>query len=287
MSERHEEYQYLNLLKKIVDEGVEKPDRTGVGNKAICGAHLKFDLSKSFPLLTTRFIAFRIAFEEMMFFLRGETNTSKLEDKKIYIWSGNTSKEFQEKRGLSHLPEKDMGKGYGFQIRNFNGEDDKPGVDQLRYVIENIKNNPYDRRHLMSYWNPQQLDQACLVPCHYSVLFQIANNKINTSFIMRSTDVYHGLPYNIAGYAFLTHFIAKLTGYEPGELNYFGHDAHLYNHQLEVVNQQLTKEPKPFPQFRFKKDFSTLEEALSLTYEDVELVNYEHCGKLKKVEMAV
>lgn len=284
----HPENQYLNLMKEILAHGDERMDRTGVGTKSIFGTQMRFDLSKGFPLLTTRFISFRIAFEEIMFFLRGETDTKKLEMKNISIWKGNTSREFLDARGLHHLADGDMGKGYGWQIRNFGGTDGSPGFDQLTYLINNIKNNPYDRRHYMNYWNPSQvLTEAALPPCHLSTNCQISNGKLNLCFYMRSSDVYHGLPTNIAVYAFLTHLLAKLTGYEPGTLVYMAGDTHLYMSQLEVVKEQLQKTPLPFSEFKFKKEFTSLDEALKLTYEDVEIVNYQHQGKLKKIPMAV
>lgn len=288
MSGEHPERQYLDLLRRILDTGAERMDRTGVGTKGIFGATLRFDLSKGFPLFTTRFIGFRVAFEEMMFFLRGETDTKKLEEKSINIWKGNTSREFLNSRGLHDLNEGEMGKGYGWQMRHFGGGSINPGFDQVQYLVENIKKNPNDRRHLMCYWNPQEvLHEAALPPCHYSYYVQHQNGRLNAAFTMRSSDAYLGLPTNIAAYAFLTELICKLTGFEAGELVYFGMDTHLYNNQLEVVAEQLKREPRGFPRLVFKKDFKTLDEALALTYQDVEVVGYEHCGKMKKVEMAV
>lgn len=284
----HPENQYLGIMHRILDEGHSKDDRTGVGCRSTWGTQMRFDLQEGFPLFTTRFIGFRIAFEETMFFLRGETDTKKLEEKKIGIWKGNTTREFLDNRGLQHLPEGDMGKGYGWQIRNFGGEDGKPGFDQLKHLIENIKSKPNDRRHYMNYWNPQQvLNEAALPPCHLSYNCQVEDDKLNACFYMRSSDWYHGCPYNVAGYSLLTHLIAKLTGYKPGTLVMMAADTHLYTSQFEVAKEQLTRTPKPFPQFRFKKDFSTLEEALQLEFEDVEVVGYEHCGKLQKIDMAV
>lgn len=287
MNKEHPENQYLNLMRNILDYGFEKVDRTGIGTKGIFGAMMSFDLARGFPLFTTRQISFRIAFEEIMFFLRGETDTKILEEKKILIWKDNTTREFLDSRGLSHLPEGDMGKGYGFQLRRFGETATSQGVDQLVYLINNIKSNPYDRRHMISYWNPQQLKDAALPPCHTTYYCQVEDNKLNGLFWMRSSDVYHGAPYNVAGYAFLTHLLAKLTGYIPGKLVYMSADAHLYKTQFEVVNEQLGKTPLPFPQINFNKEIKNLDEALSLSYQDINIEGYNHCGKLKKVDMAV
>jgi len=285
---QHEERQYLDLMRRIIDTGVERPDRTNTGTRSIFGAQMRFDLSKGFPLFTTRFIGFRVAFEEMMFFLRGETDTKKLEEKNINIWKGNTSREFLNSRGLYDLNDGDMGKGYGWQMRHFGGGSVNPGFDQVQYLVDNIKANPNDRRHLMCYWNPEEvLHEAALPPCHYSYYVQVVGGKLNAGFTMRSSDVYLGLPTNVAAYAFLTMLLCKLTGYEPGDLVYFGFDCHLYSNQYEVVEEQLKREPKPFPKLAFKKGFATLDEALALTWDDVEIIGYEHCGKMKKVEMAV
>jgi len=283
-----EELAYQALLRTALDNGREVDDRTGVGCRSLFGSSLRFDLRDGFPLMTTRFISFRIAFEEMMFFLRGESNTKKLEDKDINIWKGNTSREFLDSRGLEYLEEGDIGKGYGWQIRNFGGTWSREGFDQLAYLVENIKSNPADRRHYMNYWHPEQvLEEAAIPPCHLSYNCQVAGHRLNACFYMRSCDLYHGAPYNIAGYAFLTHLIARLTGYEPGELVMFVADAHIYNNQLEVIEKQLARVPYEFPEFEFKKDFSSLEEALSLEWKDVAISKYSHCGRLAKVEMAV
>lgn len=282
-----EEQAYLDLLSDILENGFDRDDRTGIGSRAGFMATLKFDLSNSFPLFTVRSTSFKIAFEEMMMFLRGECNTQSLENKGIKIWSGNTSREFLDGRGLAHLPEKHMGKGYSWQIRNFGGTTETNGFDQLKYLIQNIKDRPNDRRHLMNYWHaPQVLSEACLPPCHLLYNCQVAGDKLNALFFMRSSDVAVGLNFNCAAYGFLTHLIAKLTGYKVGTLGYVATDPHIYLHNIDGVKTMLAREPKPFPQFRFRKEFSTLEEALDLAYDDVEIENYSHCGKLK-FEMAI
>lgn len=283
----YEEKEYLKLLKQVYETGIEKSDRTGVGSKSIWAAQLRFDLSKGFPLLTSRKLSARLGIEEMLFFLRGQTNTKILEEKNINIWKGNTSREFLDKRGLSSLPEGDMGKGYGWQIRNFGGTEPGNGFDQLNYLIENIKANPEDRRHYINYWHPQVLAEAALPPCHLSFNCQVINGKLNSMFYMRSSDLFHGLPHNLVGYALLTHIVAKLTGLEVGEMVYVGADCHIYKSQYEVVAEQIDREPLPFPKFSFSKDFNTLDEALALEYKDMLIEGYQDCGKLKTIPMAI
>jgi thymidylate synthase len=181
-----------------------------------------------------------------------------------------------------------MGKGYGHQMRNFGGIYPNGGFDQLRYLVENIKNNPNDRRHYISYWNPHQvLEEAALPPCHISFNCQVVDGKLNSCFFMRSSDAYHGLPHNIVGYAFLTHFIAEICGLQPGELVYMGSDCHIYNSQIDVVGEQITRTPLDFPSFKFLKKFDSLDEGLGLQYSDIEISGYTHCGKLKTIPMAV
>lgn len=283
-----EELNYLDMLRDIMKHGVEKENRTGIKTKSLWWQSMTFDLSKSFPLYTSRFIPFRIGFEEMMMFLRGETNTQVLEDKNIFIWHDNTKREFLDSRGLFHLPEKDMGKGsYSHSMRNFGGTDDVKGVDQFVNLIEGIKKDPNGRRHMISYWNPMQVEEAALPPCHIMFSCQIVNDKINTGLVMRSNDMYLGNPSNVSQYALLSHLVAKLTGYTVGTMGYLGFDCHIYENQYDVVKEQLERFPNDFPQFKWKKDISTIDEALDLKYEDIEIVGYNHCGKLKKVNMAI
>lgn len=283
-------HNYKELLIDILNNGIDKPDRTGVGVRSVWGRMLRWNLSEGFPMITTRKVSFRIAFEETMFFLRGERDTKQLEDKNIHIWSGNTSREFLDNRGLSHLPEGDMGYGYSHQWRNFGGIDEPltSGIDQVQQLINGLVSDPYSRRHIVSAWNPQQLSGTPLPPCHIMHQYQVTpDNKLNSAFYMRSNDVYLGLPTNIMGYAFLNLALSKLCGFEPGELVYMGADVHLYHNQLEVAQMQTQREPKSLPQLVFHKDFTTFEELLSVEWKDVEIVGYDPHPSLPKVPMAV
>ena len=278
---------YLELLRDVYENGTDKSDRTGVGTRSDFGVFLKFNLKEGFPLLTSRFIPFRLIFEETMFFLRGDTNTKILEEKNVNIWKGNTSREFLDNKGLYNLEEGSLGKGYSFQWRNFGGSDIDIGVDQIKELLDSLKNNPDSRRHVVSAWNPKQMNETPLPPCHILHQYYIANNKLSNNFYMRSSDLYHGLPFNIASYALLNSIFSKYLGLEQGSLTYMAGDAHIYTSQFEVVEELLTKESKKLPKLKINKEINSFEDIMSLTYEDLELVGYQHSGKLKKIDMAV
>lgn len=297
--QRSEEYKYLHLLEDIMEYGIQKGDRTGVGTKSIFGTQLKFDLTKGFPLLTTKKTFLRGIFEELMWFIRGETDSKLLEEKKVNIWKGNTTREFLDNRGLNSYPEGLAGPIYGFQWRNFNGTyrvarssmeatrgkefifTQTNGVDQLANVVNTIKTNPNDRRMIISAWNPQQIELMTLPPCHILIQFQVSDGKLNCSFTMRSTDVFLGLPFNIASYALLTHMVASITGYDVGTLTYNGGDTHIYNNHFEQVKEQISRTPFQFPTFKITKKVSSLDDLETLDYGDIVIDNYEHHPAIK------
>ena len=288
---------YLELLQDIMDNGFDKDDRTGVGSRSVWGRILHWDLEDGFPIITTRKVAFRISFEETMFMLRGGRQTKELEDKNIHIWTGNTTREFLDARGLDWLEEGDMGYGYGHQWRNFGGWDveDSPegwhytGIDQLAQMIQQIKDDPFSRRHIISAWNPQQLEKSALPPCHILQQYQVTpDGRLNSNFMMRSNDVPFGLPYNIMNYAFLNMALAKLLGYKPGILSYTGNDVHIYKNQFDMVNEQLTRTTHPLPQLEILKDLNKLDDLLELEYNDILLTDYVAEPDIKnKPKMAV
>lgn len=272
--------QYKNIIQEILENGVDSDDRTGVGTRSIWGCTMRFDLTLGFPITTVRFAPIRAVFEETMFFLRGQTDTKILEDKGINIWKGNTTREFLDGRGLYYLPEGDMGKGYGWQTRFFNGTEDDPGVDQLKNLVEGLRNDPNSRRHLISMWNPSQLHEASLPPCHLIHQYKIVNGRLNSLFYMRSSDfVLASCGFNVPSYALINHMLAKLLGLEVGELVYMAGDVHIYNNHLERAKELLNREPLPLPKLNIKKDIKTLDDMLSLEFEDIELVGYQHHGK--------
>jgi thymidylate synthase len=294
---------YLELLKDVKENGVDKNDRTGIGSRAVFGRLLRWNLSGGFPILTTRKVSLRIAFEETMFFLRGHTNTKLLEEKKINIWKGNTSREFLDNRGLTQLPEGNMGKGYGYQWRHW----ETPGIyvedngvlmekhvfvketDQIKDLLEGIRNDPFGRRHVVTGWNPGQLEEMALPPCHMLHMYSVTpDNKLNSTFVMRSNDVPFGLPYNIMGYALLNEIFAKHLGLTSGELVYMGHDVHIYQNQMAMVDEILERTPKTLPILNIKKDLPTLDSIMELQFEDIELIGYDPHPDIKdKPGMAV
>jgi thymidylate synthase len=280
---------YNNLIRDILDNGIDKPDRTGIGSRSVFGRMLRWDLADSFPLQTTRRVPLRIAFEETMFFLRGETNTKLLEDKNINIWKGNTSREFLDSRGLAHLPEGSIGAGYSHQWRNFGGDIGvSNGVDQIKLLLDGLKNDPGSRRHIVTGWNPQQLSETPLPPCHITNMYSVIDKTLNSSFVMRSNDVPFGLPFNIASYALLNHIFAKYLGMAPGELVYFGWDVHIYQNQMDMVREILERKPRSLPTLNINKDLNTLSDILALQWEDIELLNYDPYPDVKnKPGMAV
>lgn len=302
---------YLNLLNDIYINGIDKTDRTGIGTRSLFGHSLSWEnIGEHFPMITTRKVAFRIAFEETMFFLRGESDTSKLVEKKINIWKGNTTREFLDKRGLFDLPVGDMGRGYGVQWRDWKTADvlsasdsvqlnkkvdvfygakvKVTSTDQLANLVDGLKNDPHSRRHIITAWNPGELDQMALPPCHITHQYAINDGRLDSSWLQRSVDTVYGLPYNIMSYAFINIALAQLLRLHPGRLVFFGNDVHIYHNQLSLVEQQLQRQPKKLPQLIIHKELNTLDDLLSLEYSDIEIVNYEAYPDFKdKPPMAV
>lgn len=291
------ENQYLAIMKDILENGIDKPDRTGIGSRSTWGQTIRVNLSEGFPMITTRKVNLRIAFEETWFFLRGETDTKKLEEKKINIWKGNTTREFLDNRSLNYLPEGHMGKGYGFQWRNFGGDYANKadysigylnGVDQIKNLLDGLKNDPNSRRHLVTSWNPQQLDEMALPPCHLMHSYQVAAGKLNSSFKMRSSDLLYGLPFNFMGFSLLNQVFARYLHLEPNLLIYQGDDVHLYMNQIEIALKQIKRTPHDLPTIKINKELNTFEDILNLEYSDLELQNYTSDPDFKnKPSMAI
>ncbi|OII72742.1 dihydrofolate reductase-thymidylate synthase [Cryptosporidium ubiquitum] len=287
----HYEFQYLDLLSRVLENGVYRENRTGISTYSIFGEMMRFDLRESFPLLTTKKVAIKSIFEELIWFIKGDTNGNHLIEKKVYIWSGNGSKEYLERIGLGHREENDLGPIYGFQWRHFNGEyktmhDDYTGVgvDQLAKLIDSLKNKPKDRRHILTAWNPSALSQMALPPCHVLSQFYVSNdNCLSCNLYQRSCDLGLGSPFNIASYAILTMMLAHVCDYKPGELAIFIGDAHIYENHLTQLKEQLSRLPRPFPQLRFKRKVENIEE---FVWEDIQLIGYCPYPPIK-MEMAV
>jgi thymidylate synthase len=257
-SAHHPEWQYLELLQDILDHGVQRGDRTGTGTLGVFGRQIRFDLAKGFPVLTTKKLHLRSIFIELLWFLKGDTNVRYLQDNKVRIWD-----EWADENG-------DLGPVYGKQWRSWatpNGQ----SIDQIANLVENLKTNPNSRRHIVTAWNPADVDDMALPPCHCLFQFFVADGKLSCQLYQRSADVFLGVPFNIASYALLTLMVAKVVGLEPGEFVHTFGDAHLYLNHLDQAREQLTREPFDFPTLKIadKRDLFGFE------YEDFTLEGYQ------------
>jgi thymidylate synthase len=249
---------YLDLMQRILDEGVEQADRTGVGTRSVFGHQMRFDLSKGFPLVTTKKLHLRSIIIELLWFLRGDTNTAWLKANKVSIWD-----EWADENG-------DLGPVYGKQWRDWRGEGEV-SVDQIALLINQINSNPASRRQIVSAWNPAEIDQMALAPCHCLFQTYVAGGKLSLQLYQRSCDVFLGVPFNIASYALLTHMLADQCGLGVGDFIWTGGDCHLYANHLEQARLQLTREPKPLPNLTIKRRASSID---SYVYEDFTIEGY-------------
>ncbi|MFS0554836.1 thymidylate synthase [Brevibacillus sp. 179-C9.3 HS] len=257
--------QYLDLCQRILDEGVTKEDRTGTGTTSVFGHQMRFDLSEGFPMVTTKKLHMKSIIHELLWFLSGDTNIRYLQENGVRIWN-----EWADENG-------DLGPVYGSQWRSFTGRDGKT-VDQIQWVIDEIKRNPDSRRLIVSAWNPAELDKMALPPCHLLFQFYVANGKLSCQLYQRSGDTFLGVPFNIASYALLTHMVAHVTGLEVGDFVHTIGDAHLYLNHIEQVKLQLTREPKPLPKLVLNPAVTSI---FDFKYEDIEIVGYESHPHIK------
>lgn len=274
--------QYDDILNDILINGIESENRTGIDTKSLFMKQIRLDLNEGFPIITKRQHSFKIAFYETLMFINGETDSIKwLENNGINIWSGNTSREFLDSRGLFDLPVGDIGYAYGKIWRDFDG------VDQLQQIYDKLKNDATDRRMVMTAWHPARLHEAALPPCHIFSSFYVRENKLSCQFFMRSLDFWNGAGYDIMCYALLTNLLAKALKMELGELVMTSADTHLYLNGLEQYEEYKTKNSYKLPELIIKKDINSLEDICNLKFEDVELVNYKNDGKMTRVPMAI
>ena len=285
------ESQYINLIKHILENGISKDDRTGIGTLSIFSYNMTFNLRESFPLLTTKKVYWKGVVEELLWFISGSTDSNVLKEKGVRIWEGNSSREFLDSQGLSHYDQGDIGAGYGFQWRHFGAKYtnmydsyEGQGVDQLKDVIYKIKNTPDDRRIIMSAWNPTDLDEMALPPCHIFVQFWVDTNKkeLHSQMYQRSCDVGLGVPFNIASYALLTCIIAKLCDLTPGDFHYCMGDTHIYKNHIDAMKLQITRDPYDFPKINIK-DITDID---NIKFDDIELIDYKYYENIK-MNMAV
>ena len=307
---RKNEYEYLGLLEKVRSSGDISSNRTGIDTISLFGPQIEFDLSQSFPLLTTKRMGLKTIFEELMWFLRGQTNNKILQNKKVHIWDGNSTPEYMATRGLSHYPPGELGPIYGAQWRNFGGDHDfkvdrhiaselesSNGVDQILNLINEIKTNPTSRRLIVSAWNPQKINKMALPPCHFSMQFNVRTfstcykddiqidqkSYLDCKLHIRSNDLFLGAPFNIASYSMLVYMISSMTGHTPGRLVYSIGDAHIYVNHINQVKEQIERAVRSPPRLIVKNVRKKIED---FEFSDFELIGYEPHSAIKG-EMAV
>lgn len=281
------------MCRYILEHGEDRPDRTGTGTRSVFGYQTRYDLREGFPLLTTKKMYLRPIAEELLWFIKGDTNIKYLVDRNVKIWNewpyedfkksedfnGETLEEFVEKiKNDDEFAKKhgNLGPVYGAQWRNFNNE----GTDQLMKLIDSLKNNPFSRRHIISAWNPSQVDEMALPPCHTLMQFYVSSDKnyLSCQLYQRSADTFLGVPFNIASYALLTCMLAQVCGYEPKEFIHTIGDAHIYKDHFDVVKTQIEREPLPLPHLVLNKDIDNL---FDFKIEDIKLEGYQSHGPLK------
>ena len=252
--------QYLDLLQRVLDDGVEKSDRTGTGTLSVFGHQMRFDLAEGFPLVTTKKVHTRSVFAELLWFLRGDTNVTWLQDRGVTIWD-----EWADESG-------DLGPVYGHQWRSW-PTPSGAHIDQIAQVVEGIKRDPDSRRHIVSAWNVADIPRMKLPPCHAFFQFYVANGRLSCQLYQRSADIFLGVPFNIASYALLTHLIAHQSDLDVGEFIWTGGDCHLYRNHCEQVAVQLARAPYSLPRLSIKRKPATL---FDYSYDDFEIVGYQH-----------
>lgn len=284
--------QYLDMCKYILENGEDRDDRTGTGTRSVFGYQTRYNLLDGFPLMTTKKLFLRPIAEELLWFLKGDTNIKYLVDRNVRIWNewpyenymksddyqGETLEEFVEKvKESEEFAAKygELGPVYGKQWRDFNGE----GIDQVQRLIDGLKHNPFSRRHIISAWNPVQVDKMALPPCHAFLQFYVSADKkyLTCQLYQRSADIFLGVPFNIASYALMTAMIAQVCGYEAKEFVHTLGDAHIYKDHFDVVRTQMEREPLPLSKLVLNKDVTSI---FDFTIDDIKLEDYQSHGKL-------
>ncbi|MBK6327368.1 MAG: thymidylate synthase [Chloroflexi bacterium] len=257
--------QYLDLMQTILDNGVRKEDRTGTGTLSIFGYQMRFNLAEGFPAVTTKKLHLRSIIHELLWFLQGDTNIQYLRDHGVTIWD-----EWADENG-------DLGPVYGYQWRNWPAPDGR-AIDQITQLIHRLKANPDSRRHIVSAWNPADVDKMALPPCHTMFQFYVANGRLSCQLYQRSADVFLGVPFNIASYALLTLMVAQVCGCQPGDFVHTFGDAHLYLNHLDQTRLQLSRSPYPLPHMHLNPNVQSI---FDFKYEDFDLQNYQSHPAIK------
>jgi len=251
--------QYLDLLTKILEEGVDRGDRTGTGTRSVFGYQMRFDLAEGFPVVTTKKLHLRSIIHELLWFLAGDTNIRYLNENGVKIWD-----DWADENG-------ELGPVYGYQWRSWPAPDGR-SIDQIEKLLEMIRTSPESRRLIVSAWNPALVDEMALPPCHSLFQFYVAGGKLSCQLYQRSADVFLGVPFNIASYALLTMMVAQVTGLKPGDFVHTLGDAHLYSNHFDQAREQLTRAPRPLPEMKINPDVTDL---FAFRFEDFELTGYD------------
>lgn len=265
---------YHDLLRKVLKEGVKKEDRTGVGTISLFGLQARYDLSVGFPAITTKKLYFKSVLAELIWFLEGSNDYKRLNDLGSHIWDANGEADYWKPKAKF---EGDVGRIYGVQWRSW-AKPDGEKVDQLKNIIQRIKDNPDDRRLIISAWNPGEIDQMALPPCHVLFQFYVANNKLSLQMYQRSADLFLGVPFNIASYALLLNMVAQVTNLEVGEFIHVIGDAHIYSNHIDQVNELLSRNSFNAPNLKLNTEIKNIDD---FRVEDIELENYESHPPIK------
>lgn len=252
-------HQYLDLMRHVLEHGNVKSDRTGTGTRSVFGHQMRFNLADGFPLVTTKKLHTRSIIHELLWFISGDTNIRYLQENGVSIWN-----EWADENG-------DLGPVYGHQWRHWPARDGAE-IDQIKQLVEGLKSNPDSRRHLVSAWNPSDVDRMALPPCHALFQFYVADNKLSCQLYQRSADIFLGVPFNIASYALFTMMVAQVCGYEPGDFVWTGGDCHLYSNHLDQTREQLSRAPRPLPAMKLNPEVKDL---FAFRFEDFTLEGYD------------
>lgn len=267
--------QYLDVLKKIMEEGIDKPNRTGIGSRAVFGAPMRFKMSDGFPAMTTKKLAFEAVKAELLWFLSGSSDVKELQKLGCRIWDENANADYWKPKAKF---EGDLGRVYGVQWRKWKSPYSETPIDQISNAIKKLKENPNDRRIIVSAWNPAELDMMALPPCHLLFQFFVADKKLSLMMYQRSCDVFLGVPFNIASYSLLLHMVSQVVGLEPNECIIILADAHIYLNHFEQVKEQLSRESYPLPKLWLNPEIKNID---NFRMEDIKLIDYKYHPSIK------
>jgi len=266
--------QYLEALQQVLDNGIDRSDRTGVGTRALFGMQMRYNMSEGFPAVTTKKLAVKSMTAELLWFISGSRSVRDLQQLGSHIWDANANADYWKPKAEF---EGDLGRIYGVQWRSWRDPDGNE-IDQLKQVIGQIKTKPYSRRHVVTAWNPGELDQMALPPCHIFFQFFVADGKLSLQMYQRSCDMFLGVPFNIASYSLLLHMMAQVTGLQPGEFVHTLGDAHIYHNHFDQVKEQISREPLPLPQVELNPEVNDID---GFTMDDITLKNYQYHPAIK------